>query len=259
VFREVRGHRLNIVSFGSDGTPLVFIGGWIGTWQVWLQVIELLSPRRRCVAYDHRGAGQSPAPVAALTPDGMVDDVFGVLDALSIECCVLIGESQGGFVAAMAALRDPSRFAALGIVDSTPVNEPSPTSDAFAAMLDEDADSPLTPFVELCIPEPDCQHVRRWLLSLLRESDPVARPALIRQMYGVDLRDQLGHISLPTIVLHGENDAIWPADAGRTFAHGIPAAELTVIPNTGHVPMMTKPHETAASLSDFLDRVAPVS
>lgn len=237
---------------------MVFVGGWVGTWQVWLQIIELLSSERRCVAYDHRGAGQSPTHIERLTPEGMVDDVFGVLDVLSIDRCVLIGESQGGFIAAMAVLRDPSRFVGLGIVDSTPVHQPSPASDAFAALLDEDPDSPLLPFVERCVPEPGCEHIRRWLLSLLRESDPQARPALIRQMYGVDLTGRLGDIDIPTIVVHGEKDTIWPLEAGQTFANAIPTAELTVVAGAGHVPMMTRPDQTAHSLKTFLDRVAPI-
>lgn len=255
MFEEVGGRYVNVVSFGSGGVPALFVGGWIGTWQVWLRVMELLSGDRRCVAYDHRGAGQTRAPLESLHPEGMVDDVFGVLDVLGIERCVLIGESQGGFVAAMAARRDASRIAGLAIVDSTPVNEATPRTDGFAAMLDDDPDGPLVPFVELCIPEPGCEHVRRWLLSLLRESEPSARPALLRQMYGVDLRPQLGEIAVPTLVVHGEEDVIWDVAAGEELAAGIPGAELVTIPGAGHVPMMTKPGEVAEILTRFLGRL----
>lgn len=245
---------MNVVAFGSNAPPLLLIGGWVGTWQVWRHVMELLSPEHRCVAYDHRGAGQTPAPLEDLHPEGMVDDVFGVLDALSIDRCVLVGESQGGFVAAMAVLRDPSRFLALGLVDTTPVHQPTETTDAFVGFLEKDPDAPLVPFADVCIPEPDCDHVKRWLVQLLRESDPEARPALIRQMYGVDLTDRLGEIEVPTTVIHGEHDQIWPLDAARTFAEGIAGAELTVIPGAGHVPMMTRPQQVADALRSLLDR-----
>lgn len=256
VFEEVNGRRMNVVSFGSGEPPLLFIGGWIGTWQVWRQVIELLSPAWRCVAYDHRGAGQTPAPIEALHPEGMVDDVFGVMEALAIDRCILVGESQGGFVAALAALQDPERFSGLGLVDTTPVHQPSETSDGFAAMLDDDPHGPLRPFVDLCIPEPGCEHIRRWLLSLLLESEPEARPALIRQMYGVDLTARLGEIRVPTVVIHGEQDAIWPVDAAHAFAEGIPKAALEVIPGAGHVPMMTSPRVVAEVLRTFIESVS---
>ena len=252
MFAEIDGRIVNIASFGSGDPPFFGVGGWIGTWQVWRQALEILSEDRRCIAYDHRGSGQSLADVSTLTRDGLVDDVFLILDHLGIETCWLGGESQGGFIAASAYLRDPSRFHGLVIIDSTPHwRQDAPGKLDFADRLEADLDAALGPFVGACIPEPDCRHLRRWLFDILKEAEPEYGPALIRQM-ACDLRDRLGEIDCPTLVIHGLKDVIEPPESGRQFADGIPGARWLGLEGVGHVPTITRPREVASAIRDLI-------
>jgi len=103
MFVNVNGVRLHAVVFGDGPRTLVATGGWTGSWEVWEEPIGLLTAAGwRCIAYDHRGSGESPVDPALITVDAMTDDVLGVLDALGIETCVLAGESQGGAIAQYA-------------------------------------------------------------------------------------------------------------------------------------------------------------
>lgn len=110
MFFRIDDRVINAVSFGGGATTLLGIGGWTGTWQLWRQPFESLSTSWRCIAYDHRGAGQTHCGLEQLTLDGLVDDVFAVMDLLEIERCWLAGESNGGLIGVLAAIRDPSRF-----------------------------------------------------------------------------------------------------------------------------------------------------
>ncbi len=253
MFMTIDDRIINCVSFGTGDLPFFAVGGWIGTWQVWRQVLEPLSEDRRCIAYDHRGSGQSLADPADLHRDGLVDDVFILLDALGIERCWLGGESQGGFVAASAVLRDPSRFEGLVIIDSTPYwnNADQPQRLAFAQRLETDPDAALIPFVEACIPEPDCEHLKRWLFQILKEAEPDYGPALIRQM-AVDIRDRLPEIACPTLVIHGTDDVIEPVASGAAFARGIPGAQWLPIEGAGHVPTITRPEIVTSAIRSFI-------
>lgn len=254
MFERIGDRIINVASFGKGDPPFFGVGGWIGTWQVWRQTLEILSESRRAIAYDHRGSGQSLAPVTTLNREGLVDDVFLLLDHLKIDQCWLGGESQGGFVAACAYLRDPSRFKGLVIIDSTPHWEANDERRlGFAAGLEKDLKGTLGPFVGGCIPEPDAQpHLRRWLLDLLMEAEPEYGPALIRQME-VDIRAYLHEIDCPTLVIHGLADVIEPPESGRQFANGIPGARWLGLEGVGHVPTITRPKEVAAAINKLIE------
>lgn len=255
MFIRLGERMINTVSFGAGDPPLFAVGGWIGTWQVWRQPLEILSRSRRCIAYDHRGSGQTLADVADLNLEGMVDDVFALMDAMEVDRCWLAGESQGGFIAASAALRDPSRFLGLAIVSSAPVlDETSRNRRAtFAERLEADRDATLRRFIRACIPEPGSEHLQRWLRSILDEAEPAYGPALVRQM-AVDLRDRLSELRLPTLVIHGKEDVIEPPEGGKVFAAGIPGARLLLLDGVGHVPTMTRPAQVAAAIENFIAR-----
>src|SRR4051795_12883535 len=99
MFLDVNGARLHALAFGHGPRTLLAVGGWTGSWEVWEEPIAQLSARGwRCVAYDPRGAGDSPVAPAVISVEAMVADVTGVLDALEIERCVLAAESQGGAI-----------------------------------------------------------------------------------------------------------------------------------------------------------------
>ena len=95
-------------------------GGWVASWELWQQPMELLSDQWRCVSYDHRGAGLSVVPIEQITLQGCVDDVIGVMDALGIKRCIIAGKSLGAPIVISALLRHPERFEGLVIVDGVP-------------------------------------------------------------------------------------------------------------------------------------------
>src|SRR5439155_18235055 len=152
MFLDVNGVRLHAVVFGDGPRTLVATGGWTGSWEVWEDPSGLLTADGwRCVAYDHRGSGESPVDPALITVDAMTDDVVGVLDALGVESCVLAGESQGGAIAQYAAARHPERFS--GLVLSAPSRTGrSEGGGGFADACRADYPAAVNAFVDLCFP-----------------------------------------------------------------------------------------------------------
>ena len=70
------------------------------------------------------------------------------------------------------------------------------------------------------------------------------------------LGEQLRKLLLPTLLIHGENDRIVPAQSARTLAQQLPRAELHVMPGLGHVPIVTAPIEVAALINEFGTRLS---
>ena len=250
MFLEIDGHRLNTVEFGSGSRTFVAHGGWVGNWELWQEPFQLMQARWRCVGYDHRGSGASTFPPESISPAALVDDLFRVLDHFEIGSCVLAGESMGALTCLLAVAMDPSRFEGLVLVDGVPV-----ASEERSAPLVHGSrnDYPATvqAFIEACVPEPDSDHIRRWGRQILLRADPEAAARILECHYEQGVAPDFGRIALPTLVIHGESDHIIPVQAGRAMAAALPHAELVILPETGHVPTMTRPREVVAAIEGW--------
>jgi pimeloyl-ACP methyl ester carboxylesterase len=245
MFVDVNGTRLHVVSLGRSERTLLAVGGWAGSWEVWLQPFELLTANGwRCVGYDHRGAGESPSD--EITVDALVGDVFGVMDALGIERCVLAGESMGAAICLRAAVQRPERFDGL-VLASTAAGRFTEGSAAFAAATRRDYRATVEAFMELCVPETDAEHVKRWGRNILLRAEP-EHAARLTEMWRDAAPVDAAQVTVPTLLVHGTADAVAPIDHARTLAGAIPDAELVEFAGTGHVPPMTRPQDVVAAI-----------
>ena len=239
------------VSFGAGPRTIVALGGWAGSWELWAGPFTHLSQTWRTVAYDHRGAGATVAPVESISFESMTADVFTLLDALEIERCVLAGESAGAAIVLQAALLHPERFDGLVLVDGL-IHRPAPQGpDRFLLGLQSDFEATVGWFVDTCVPERDCAAVRRWGRQILMRAEPAAAIRLHQCMDGIDLRPHVSGIALPALILHGELDVFVPAESARWLARTMPNSRLEVFAGAGHVPTVTRSAEVAAAINSF--------
>ena len=222
------------------------LGGWAGSWEVWTEPFGLLSRTWRTVAYDHRGSGATIAPLDSITPENMVGDVFAVMDALGIGRCVLAAESAGATIAMLAALEWPERFSALVLVDGLIHHSPDNRTNPFLQSLKADFEATIAVFAEQCAPGPESAAIRHWGRQILRRSGPQAAVRLLESMEGIDLRPNIVGLRVPTVVIHGEKDAIVPIGEAQYMADILTNGKVHVIPGAGHIPTMTHPAEVAA-------------
>ncbi|MFC5175412.1 alpha/beta fold hydrolase [Nocardioides taihuensis] len=253
MFVEAGGFLLNTVDVGSGPRTFVAHGGWVGSWELWQEPVQLMQPRWRCIAYDHRGAGASTAPPEAVHPRGLVEDLFAVLDHLGVERCVLAGESMGAMTCLQAVLEGPDRFDGLVLVDGSPAAGGPPDT----ALVRADYPAYVAAFVDACVPEPDSEHVRRWGRQILLRADPEAAARMFESHHEEQVAPDLTAVTVPTLVLHGELDAVVPVEVGRQVAAAIPGAELVVLPGTGHVPTMTRPQLVVDAVEEWAARALP--
>ena len=249
MFLDVNGVRLHALAFGDGPRTLVAVGGWTGSWEVWEEPIAQLTARGwRCVAYDHRGSGESPVDPALISVEAMVDDVTAVLDALGVERCILAGESQGGAIAQYAAARNPERFE--GLVLSAPARTGRSTGGtAFADACRSDYPAAVDQFVTACFPEPDIDHVKRWAKNILLRAEPEQAARIIEMWRDETVPDvDARQIDVPTLILHGTADVIVPIQVSRELVELLPNAELLEFEGSGHVPTMTRPTDVVNAI-----------
>lgn len=113
VHADVRvGHaRWHVATAGDPGAPpLVLLHGWPQHWWLWRHAIGPLAETHRVYVPDLRGFGWSDAPPGGYSKMGLAADVVRLLDVLGLERTALVGHDWGGFVAFLAALREPERI-----------------------------------------------------------------------------------------------------------------------------------------------------
>ncbi len=254
-FIPVGDAKLFSLAFGNPSAPhpILGIGGWVGSWELWAEPFAILSASYRTIVYDHRGVGATVAPLETITIERMVEDVFAVLDYYGIEHCTLAAESSGVQVALAAALRNQERISALILVDGMVSRDKIPENNRFLAGLRADYPATLAQFVDNCLPEPDSEHLRRWGRQITGRASQEAAIALLFASASINITPDLPRITQPALIIHGAADSIVPLASSEQLTQTLPNARLVVIQGAGHVPSVSYPVEVAHEIKSFLE------
>jgi pimeloyl-ACP methyl ester carboxylesterase len=256
MFISVDDAKIFATAFGAPNAPaIVGIGGWTGNWELWLDCLALLSDQWRSIAYDHRGAGATIAPVESITLERLVDDLFFVMDTFGVQRAVIAAESAGARTALAAALKHPKRVSALVLVDGLVQNDTPEEKDAFMAHLQANFPGTLQGFINACLPDPNHAHLRRWGMQMLTRATPESAMQLLRVNKTPDLRAEVKRITQPTLLIHCTGDAIASVESARWLATEIPHAQIHLFDSGEHVPTITRPGEVVQVMRDYLKNV----
>jgi pimeloyl-ACP methyl ester carboxylesterase len=254
---EANGVELCTEPFGVSGDPPVLLVMGVGASMLWWEegFCRLLAEGGRFVIrYDHRDTGRSVTSEPGrpqYTGADLVADAVGVLDAYGIVAAHVVGVSAGGAFAQMLALGFPDRVLSLVLISTSPATRgerslPSATdrfSDFFASAEVDWSDrgsvmeylvgyermlaGGVRPFDEVAwrdLVSRDVERARDIAASenhsLLAEGDVPSEP--------------ISSISVPTLVIHGTADPMFPHAHGRALVEEIPGARLLTLEGAGH-------------------------
>jgi len=227
--------------------PIVFLHGWGQAAQTWYAQMEYFSSRREAHALNLPGHG------------GVEDVALDNWDAALLEGMpeipvILVGWSLGGMLALRLARRHAERFAGIVLVSTTPSFRMRPgwengcaddVFERFQESLEADEGRLLDRFFALMLQGEELD--RRRYLDIVRQAvdrrnpaTPVGLRAGLSLLDELDLRDLLGDVQVPVLVVHGAFDAVTPVEAGKYLAEHIPEARLQIM-QTGHGPHLTQP------------------
>ena len=256
MFIPHNGAQLYTVEFGSGPRTILAHGGWAGSWELWTEPFIHLSKTWHTVAYDHRGTGVTIAAADSISIENMVNDLFAVMDKLEIEKCVLAAESAGGFVAISAVLQQPERFEGLVLVDVMYARKTPQGDPPFAIGLKTNFEKTVQDFVDACVPEtePNSAEVRAWGRKIIFRASQASAVKLNECTYGIDFRPQVSKISLPTLIIHGDNDVLVPLSDAEWLASSIPNSHLSILKGAGYVPTVTRPREIAEEINRYFQK-----
>lgn len=265
--------KLHVESNGS-GRPVVLIHGWPLSGAAWeKQVPALVEAGFRVITYDRRGFGHSDHPSDGFDYDTLAADLSGILEEEDLHDVTLVGFSMGGGeVARYIALYGEDRLSSVVFAAAVP---------PFLMKSADNPEGPLTPekvqemeaglradrqtffdgFTkdffsangELKVTEQE----RQQAIAVCNLSDQTAALGCMKAFATTDFRDDLLAITVPTLVLHGDADAVVPfAGSGARTQKAIAHSELAVISGAPHGMNVSHAEEFNEALISFLDKSA---
>lgn len=240
---------------GSGGDVVIFVHGVGSTAAIWDYQLEAFADAYRCFAVELRGNGvpKPEAPPESITREGFLDDVLAVADAAGAERFHFVGCSLGGVVGFELWKRAPARVRSLAFVGSFAVYPDSEayvadviasvqaagTMEAFAHERARKLGMPPGRRTDETIEQMACKSVPSYIAST-------------RATWTGDYREMLSGITVPALVIYGENDRVAPASMSQAIAAGITGARLECIAGAGHVTNADAPEAFNALLREFL-------
>jgi len=270
IYTTREGVELYYKDWGS-GQPIVFCHGWPLNSDSWeSQMIFLAGQGYRCIAHDRRGHGRSSQPWDGNDMDHYADDLAELLDHLDVRDAVLFGFSTGGGeVARYIGRHGTARIAKAGLISAVPplmlkteANPGGLPREVFdglrASQLADRAqfylDIPSGPFYGFNRPGAKVSQglIQSWWMQGMLGGHKNTYDS-IKAFSETDFTEDLKKFTIPTLIIHGDDDQVVPIDAaGRASKRLVPHAQLIVYPGAPHGLTDTHKDQVNADLLAFV-------
>ncbi|MFQ5995299.1 MAG: 3-oxoadipate enol-lactonase [Acidiferrobacterales bacterium] len=230
---------------------------------MWDEQVDALKARYRVLRYDIRGHGDTSAPPAPYTLEGLTDDLHALLTELGIERTHFVGLSMGGMIGQMFALAHPDMVQSLVLCDTTSrwPKESAPMWEQRINTVQEGGMEPMVePTIERWFTEPFRQQrrdVTDRIRKMIRATPLQGYIGCCHAIPKIDTTDQLEAIQCPSLIIVGEQDPATPVEMARTIHDGIPSSGLEVLPSASHLSNVEQPAAFNRALTGFLENHAP--
>ena len=273
-FVNVNGYRTTYIRHG-DGPPVVLLHGYTGAIWNWEHQIEPLGRRFTLFIPDVLGQGLSDKPRIAYTPALYIEWLRGFLEAVGVKRVHLVGSSMGAGLALGLALTHSDRVDRLVLISGFPQGLLSRIHGPYLKLFARLGSGMLFGLGYRLLGR---RAFRKFLGSLvwdrslislavierayrLRKDHGKAWPLWSSLTHMPDWENQyaprLRAVTAPALILWGRDDRFIPASAGEEIHRTLQGSRLTVLPNTGHLPMWERPDEVNRLISEFLTGALP--
>jgi len=248
----VRGCAITLRRAGL-GQPVLLLHGAADGGQ-WLPFMADLAAQHDVIVPEHPGFGASDTPPWLDTIPDLANFYLDLLDQLDLADVHLVGFDLGGWAAAELAVRNTRRLASLTLVGAAGVHvagvaqvDPFLRSDE-QRIRDLFRDPGRADEMVKRARQPDLEDVG------LKNQTTTARLTWQPRGYDPHLAKWLHRIDVPTLLVWGTNDRVYPIDCAAAYQKLIPDARLAIIPDCGHLPHIEQRPAFVAALGDFLDQ-----
>lgn len=254
---EVNGIELAYEILGQTGHPLVLIHGFGLDHTIWMDMASKYLRNQRVILPDVRGHGGSEAPAGVYRMSLLAKDIVHLLEYLGINKASICGHSMGGYIALAFAEKYPERLAGLGLITSRSNADSEEKREGRYRMAELVQKRGAVALAESLSPrltagETLIQETRH----LIAKTAPTGIVGALQGMAErPDRTELLSRISVPALVVAGEDDQIINLEEAGKMAQLLPKGKLFNLSGAGHLPMKETPAALAEGLNDLVKRV----
>ena len=227
---------------------------------MWAPQTRALTDKWRCLTIDTRGFGESAA-ASPFDVDRYADDVVAILDDAGVDRATIVGLSMGGYVAFALWRRSPERVRALALADTRAGADAPDTRARRHELIEVARTQGVIPVVD------------RQIVGLLGKTTRATRPdveaharaiaetssvdgvigALEAMLARPDSTPTQSTITVPTLVIVGDEDVLTPQKEARAMHEQIRGSRLEVLAGAGHLSNLEQPAAFNSALTEFLE------
>ncbi len=241
----------------ANGIPVLLLHGFGGSWRSFAALLAYLSPSIHAFAFTQRGHGQASKPATGYRLSDFAADAVAFLDALGIEAAVIAGHSMGSAIARRAAIDYPNRMRGLVLIGAAVDAPGDPTVRAFWDTTVSSLSDPIDPalvqrFVDSTMGRPlPPSEVESMAQHMLQVPARVWRELWQDRLRG-EIAGQLNRVTVPTLVVWGDQDNRASREDQSTLASAVAGARLVVYPGVGHAVHREAPEHLATDIESLV-------
>lgn len=248
--------QINYQTFGDASKPAIIFSNSLGTnFSMWQPQIEFFSQDHFVICYDTRGHGASSAPQGPYTLDQLGQDVVNLLDHLNIGKAAFCGISMGGLTGQWLAIHHANRFSHVVVCNTAAkIGQEQAWSDR-AALVREQGLAPIAStaagrwFTEAFVQSNPAMIAK--LSNDLGAGSPEGYASCCEALAKADVREQLKDITVPVLIVAGQQDPVTTVADGEFMQQRITASQLFEI-NASHISNIEQPEAFNQALQEFV-------
>jgi len=258
----VNGISVNYTLEGPASAPVVTMSNSLASnLSMWEPQLPVLTSRYRVLRYDTRGHGGTEAPAGAYTLDELTEDVRALLQALGIPRTHFVGLSMGGMIGQILAFKYPEMLQSVVLCD-TMSRVPTEAKPMWEERIHAAQTHGMEPLVEPTLARWFTEPFRQLGAPVLDRVRTMIRTTPSRGYAGcchaiaaLNLTQHLPAITLPTLIIVGEDDPGTPVAASRVIHEHIKGSELVILKSAAHLSNLEQPEAFNRALMAFLQKV----
>ena len=239
----------------GEATPLVFLHGVGSDKSVWQPQLEYFGRTRHAIAFAYPGYGDSDPAPEGTTRDDYASAITSAMHELGIDRAHVCGLSLGGVVAIAIHHAAPERCASLVLADTFAVHPDGRAIYERSLAGSRDLPAMAEARVDFLLAQPADPEVRREVVETMSRIDPAAYRIGAEAVWLADQRDRVAEITIPTLVICGDEDQPTPPELSRKLHHAIAGSRLEMIPNAGHLTNLEQPDAFNSAVERLLAHV----